>query len=278
MGRIFTSEQVLTDCLPNPEDFDTVAALLRQCLGALPDIPAALLCGSYMRGDHTIRSDFDVLVVYTYRERAKVLQALGSVVAQASEVCVPVQCISLDTRLALSSWHTISPMFLEHFGHMLPQGMIKGNPLQFIGPRGDMRDEVVQYLARKMKRFEDGEIMLPSLAEAERVRLIGKALSFPVYVARMMLQCQRGFGSDVLAQGDDKSKVIALYPALDIPGSVEVFFELIGLDRMYDEELPLLRERFSPVRYEQLLRRLEAAIPLSYRFARLNLEALVGGL
>lgn len=278
MGKVFTAEDVSCYYIPKLSSFDQVAERLKTELMAAPSVTAALMLGSFLRGEHNIRSDIDVLVLYSEAMRPETIVLLQKLQKEARALFVPLQFISLHTELAASPHHHVASTFLGHFQIAERQGgHIKGEPLKSMYPRTHFREDVRAYLAHKLRKFEVGEINFDLLSDERRMKLLGDALSFPVYVARMMIQCHEGLGGPMLAGGDSKTRVMQLYPSI-VEGSeaTSILLEVFTLDHVYTTEIT--RHQVYPHLtrhcYRKLIERLRPAIGLAWRFAWLNLKLL----
>ena len=69
MGRVFSWQEINSGQIPDLSSFDSVGNLLREELTACPAVLGALICGSFLRGDHNLRSDIDCVVLYEWRGR-----------------------------------------------------------------------------------------------------------------------------------------------------------------------------------------------------------------
>lgn len=272
MGRVFAWKEVRNKTVPSLCNFNEVVEFLRRDLEASSLVVSALMLGSFLRGDHSIRSDVDVLVLYPLEWRGEMMRLLRDLRVRAWRFHVPVEFVSLDTELATTTDHHIAPTFLEHLRMMSRDGgIIKRDPLPLIRSNRDgVLEDTRGYLIHKMRTFEKGESSSTSLSEESRFRMIEKALQFPVYVARKMLHC---FGIE-MPNGDSKAEVARLYPSLGIEGAGEIFSRVRELDRMYTN---VLIDQFAcPDRrkYLRAIEKLESAVPLASEFARKNVFAL----
>ncbi len=274
MGKVFTFEEIERWHVPMPGTIYDVARFIRKELAAAPEVVAALMLGSCMRGDYTSRSDIDVLVLYNQPNRQEVIALMQDLDRVAHKLYVPVQFIPQDAALAESGAHGLSATFFAHFNlAMAGGGLIKENPTQLIQCRSDVAADIKAYLIHKMEAFERGEIAFDSLSAEQTARLLGKALSFPVYAGRMMIQRAN---ISLLQGSDTKDRVAEIYPELGIRNTSGVFFALLELDQRYSEILVAQITRPDAEDYYLQLEQLKrAAIPLARELAFLNLCALL---
>ncbi len=272
MGKVFTWEEVIRDHVPCLDSFDEMGKLLRRELENSSVVVSALILGSFLRRDHSVRSDIDTLVVYPFERRTEAVEFLRGLKARAKQLYVPIEFISLDVELAMTPDHHIASTFLEHF-RMAAQdgGVIKQDPLSLIHANSDgFRQDTRGYLIHKMRTFEKGEVSFFVASEERRFQTIEKALQLPVYVARKMLRC---FDVEMLS-GDSKAEVARLYPSLGIDGASEILSEIREMDRAYTVSLLQQLTCPDPEEYGRVIENLKPAISLALEFARKNLFAL----
>lgn len=272
MGKVFTWEEVSRGHIPYLESFDEMGKLLKRELEASSVVVSALLIGSFLRRDHSVRSDIDTLVVYPLERRPEAMALLRGLKARAKQLYVPIEFISLDVELAMTPDHHIASTFLEHFRMAARDGgVVKQDPLSLIHSNRDgFREDTRAYLIHKMRTFEKGEVSLLTSSEERIFQTIEKALQLPVYVARKMLRC-----FDVeMSYGDSKAEVARLYPALGIEGTTDILAEIREMDRSYTASLTQQLTCPDPEEYGRVIESLKSAIPLALEFSRKNLFAL----
>ncbi len=272
MGKVFTWEEVSRGRVPYLDSFDEMGDLLRRELENSSVVVSALILGSFLRRDHSVRSDIDTLVMYPLERRTEAVALLRGLKARAKQLYVPIEFISLDVELAMTPDHHIASTFLEHF-RMAAQdgGVIKQDPLMLIHANADgFRQDTRGYLIHKMRTFEKGEVSLLTASEERVFQTIEKALQLHIYVARKMLRC-----FDVeMPQGDSKAEVARLYPTLGIEGATAILVEIREMDRSYTASLSQQLACPDREEYERVVESLKSAIPLALEFARKNLFAL----
>lgn len=278
MGKVFTPEEMFSWRIPELASFESIGARLEAELTAAPSVTAAFMLGSFLRGEHNVRSDIDVLVLYPEAKRPEAVLLLRRLQEEARALFIPVQFISLHAELAASPHHHVASTFLGHFqvAERLG-GHIKGEPLKFLHPQVHFREDVRAYLAHKLRAFEKAEIGFDGFSEERQAKLLGDALSFPVYVARMMIQCHEGPSGLLLADGDGRSQVMHLYPTVvENAEAVDALLEVVTLDDMYTREMVKHQQypHLTNGRYLKLFESLRPAVGLAWRFAWLNLGFL----
>lgn len=273
MGKVFTWHEIQTGSIPRREGFASVERMLREELVASPCVLAALIHGSFQRGDYGERSDIDVVLIYAYEGHDEIMALQQRLQVAAQTRFVPIRIIAIDSEMAGAGDHTFFPMYHAHLCEAAcAGGVVKYDPIAFIAPKMmTYHQEAHSYLTRKSNGFDRiGESLLV-VSEEQLVIALSKALSFATHAARKMLQC---LAPDLLGTSDGKAAVVTLYPRLGIPDTTNVFYELIGLDRMYSEILTEPKSRLDATRYAVLLEQLKKSIPLARQFARSNLRAL----
>ncbi len=273
MARVFTWDELRTDAIPRPEAFSYISNQLRRDLAAEPAVIGALLYGSTLRGDCDERSDIDALLIYRPGTQEIIVSLQQHLRSAAAGRFVPLRIIAVDSELALRGSHSFYPMYHAHLcGAACAGGIIKEDPLSYIAPkRMTYLEEVHGYLVRKCGSFDRALESLAVMSDAELAAVLGKALSFPVHAARKMLQC---LAPDFDLTDDSKAVVRAHYQRLNIAHSVDLFHELLGMERRYVEALAELRVIPNINRHVALMNQLKPALMLAHQFARLNLLAL----
>lgn len=206
MGRVFTWQEIENDEVPHREDFVTLKKELVRRLRGSRAILGAQLCGSVPRDDFSIRSDFDVVVVYRYRQIDQATALLQKLYGYAAELHIPLELIPIDDLLAGTPDHTFTPSFLEHLesSKMFEGSTIKQPPSEVIVPsQYTLLEDTRQYLQNKLRKFQKAYIRYPHTDEVSRARLLEKTLDFPVYIGRKIL---RTLGH-TFPSGDGKDEV-----------------------------------------------------------------------
>lgn len=273
MGKVFTKTEFEMGNIPRHEAFGAVGAIVRQEMLSSPAVTAGLIYGSFLRGDYSVRSDIDVVVLYPYEQHGAVVALQQHLQSVAQTRFIPIRIIAVDVDLVRHGDHMFFPMYHEHLRMAAASGgVVKDDPNNFIQPKAmTYRVEAQGYLTQKSNGFDRVTELFP-LATEERVAVaLSKALSFSVHTARKMLQC---LAPDWLGADDSKAAVTVLYPRLGIAGGGDLFFELLQFDHMYTKGLVEQMARSDVILYGALLERLKPALPLARQFARVNLLAL----
>lgn len=274
MGRVFTFDEIKTDTIPRLRDFPELVDVVRRELDESLVVQGAILHGSVFRGDHSIRSDVDVLMLYEPGREGEIVDLQQELQSEAKSLAIPLRLIAVDVDMARAGDHDLSPMYLEHLARAASRGKcIKENPLDFVQPLPiSYRQDLHQYLTGKRDAFNHALELLRVMSEEKRADALGKALSFPVYVARKMLQYANPTALE--NGGDGKARVLSLYSSLRIERGSEILAEMQKMNVMYDVALRHQRDTLNRRSYEMTLRLLECMLYLAFEFAKINLVAL----
>lgn len=273
MERVFTFPQIQAGCIPRLRDFVSLVDVIRRELDESSIVQGAIIHGSVFRGDHSIRSDVDVLMLSESRRDGEVADLQQLLQDEASSLAIPLRLIAVDAELAKAGDHRLPPMYLEHLARAASHGFIKENPLDFVQPLPiTYHRDLHQYLTRKRDAFSHALGCLRVMSEEKRADALGKALSFPVIVARKMLQ----YANPTVFNdgGDGKALVLTLYPSLRIDHSSQILAQMQQLNVTYDVALSHQRDTLDRRSYEMSLLLLECALYLAFEFAKINLVAL----
>jgi hypothetical protein len=271
MGRIFSWPEVEARQIPELASFEMVGNVFRSLLVTCPEVVAALFCGSFIRGDHNIRSDIDCVILYEAKGRAEAVALLRELLVFARGLFVPVEMIPLSVELAATPHHHLAPTFLEHLSlSAMNGGVIKANPVPLICPRQttfveDTRD----YLIHKMRKLEKGMVTIPVVSTERLFLFLQKVLDLPIYVARKLLRCH-----GIPLETDSKQEVLRLYPTLGITPAIAILEEVTRMDRVYSATLESQSRRPDEQRYREVIENLLTIIPNVLDFAQYNLLAL----
>ncbi len=239
-------------------------------------VTGVLLLGSVIGGTSNVRSDIDMLVLYSDAREKSVLSLVGKIVEFANLLCVPVEPILISQELAQKGIHTITHSFFDHLAKAAKsEGLIKGDPVQCISMQCavDLKTCVRQYLQSKIRYFVRQITLSVQSSNQEVCRFCGKVLDFPLHICRMML---RVWGEDV-PLGDRKSIVTAYSRSECVtPVMRDILQDLLGLNCHYDQELTHQLKKPSRQKYEAIISQIssEGAL-LALRFAKLNAQLLL---
>lgn len=269
--KVFTWLEIAGRRIPLPHSFVAIGEMLREELESASCVLGAQIIGSMSYGQHSVTSDIDVVVVYSYGRRVDAIELVRQFNTAAHSLNVPLQIITIDDVLAVTAHHHIRADFAEHFALCLAGGpSIKIPPSALVHwDPNSVPFDTINYLVVKLKYFEEGEESIHVLSDESRTRLLGKALSFPVHAVRKLLQC---FG-ETFSNGDSRGEVIRLCREREFPDSV-VFEKLLVLADEYRMLLITQVDHPDEAIYRTGLRQLEVSVPLAYEYARTLLFSL----
>ncbi|MBM3255956.1 MAG: hypothetical protein FJZ04_00590 [Candidatus Moranbacteria bacterium] len=272
MGRVFAWEEITDHYVPQLESFDILCCLLETKLSNSPAIKGALVCGSYVRGDYNIRSDIDCVAVYDWQKRADAMKVFQRLEIESSKKNIPLEMIPLDDKLAATPNHHFNSTFIDHLRLSVERGgIIKRNPVELIHPNPlSYWEDTRLYLIHKIRKLEKGSAAFPVLRFERPYVFLQKALEFPIYAARKMIQCaDRKFKS-----GDSKKEVLDIYASLNIKAASSLLQEIVALDEHYSQCVERQLIQKDRELYFEVLREIVAVIPKVLNFARSNLDHL----
>lgn len=269
MGKVFSWSGVVTGQVPRVESFQLVADVIKKKLQEMPKVIGAAICGSVLNGGMTVRSDIDVVIVYSAAEQLEVIRQLQKITAFAEKLHVPIEPILVGDRLAKTPGHGICRSFWEHLSHSKKfGGIIKADPQELLYAHDDgIKGETLQYISHKRSSLEKRWTRV-QIEGIERYRFFEKALSAPIYVARKALRC---YDQSLLEKGDSKTEVLATYCDY-FKGYMgcSVLKTLTSLDVAYTRMLSEQLQVRNQLRYLQMLADIEVCIPMILSFLEMN--------
>ena len=270
MGFLYSIDRIRSGRIPCREDFDRMRAVVMEAMQQHPDVVAASVYGSVLRGDHSPRSDLD-LVVVCRNDSVNYIQALVDKLsddASARHIFLSVHLHSVSD--ARAGRHAFGPSCRVTMWQIAQEGHAKGRPYQWLlTPNADMRLEMEQKLlwkATQLKRQANvflsrvGIDTSPERVEAwlERsFRQGDRPFHFYMGFARWMLwwkHCQ--------LKDDSKTGVVTKFLAEpEFSELHEDFKALLLLDRDYDVLLNHVRShRISSQQYYTLVVKMVADV------------------
>lgn len=273
MGKVFSWDELVKGQTPKLESFGLVRNKIALELEKCPAIVGAVTCGSVLRGDHSIRSDFDCLVVYDGKSLSQLVELLQGLNNFSKQLYVPVEFIPLDIRLARC------PPIEYSFGLHLEWaarngGCIKKNPIPMLTlDESDLEHEIRYYVRLKLSKLTKRWIKYPDSTPDERFRFLQKVLEAPVYIARKIIRWRR-----IDISFDDSKRAIKRIFSEHFSESefLRLFNEVVGGDTVYTEKL--LQQFGNPdeAQYAEALAKIERVVPNVLEFLRLS-TILVNG-
>lgn len=265
MGKIFLWSEIQNRQVPTANNFRRVIELLKRELSHAQAITTAVLCGSVVRGDHTLRSDIDCLVLYNADQMRIAFAIMHWLTEMASRQNVPLTFIPCSTDIAATRMHHFGPSFFEHVERSAHTGgTIKGWPPALYQERGVIWAELESYFRVKLYSLEEQWAEYPSKSHEQRVRTLKKMFEAPMHVARKTLARV----SDL--KGDSKNQIHQQYrEQMPIEIAARLGY-LIDLDREYTEHVGRQLEEPNEIAYSDMLGYLEENIPKVISFVKEN--------
>lgn len=243
MGQVFTWEDVLRKRIPTLNAFDDVLAGLREVLQEIESISGAIICGSVLRREHTVRSDIDCFVLYDHERELEAMVYMRAALMSAFDMHVPLSFITCDTLIGSTRMHHVGTSFMRHLQRSVEAGgLLKGNPLEHIVPSIPVRDELESYLRMKMYNLQEAWTQADTFSPEREAAYLKKLTEAPVHVARKVLAILEPL------EGDSKSYIKARYREL-LPK--ELADQLESLIQMDEDYTHLLSEAYE-YSWEQL--------------------------
>ena len=233
MGQVFTWDSIRRNEVPDAGSFEHVLSDLREELPGEESIVGAVVCGSVLRGEHTLRSDIDCFILYDHRRERDAFAYMRQAIAVALDRCVPFSFIFCDTLLARTRMHHIGDSFLRHLQRSSEMdGLLKGNPLEHVAPSVREQEELESYLRVKMYNLQEAYAQSATFSDERRATYLKKLYEAPVHVARKVLAILEPL------QSDSKSFVRSRYREL-LPHNMVLQLEaLITADEEYTALFP----------------------------------------
>lgn len=248
MGQVLSWESVSCGHVPKLEDFPWVIKEVREVIARDISIIGALVCGSVTRGDHNLRSDIDLFVLYDHTRQHEAFRIMQASSFLAASRCVPLTCIPCDDLIAQTRMHHVGGSFLRHLERSIEAGgLLKGDPLGSLARSVSEKDELESYLRMKMYNLQEAWGLMQTFSEERLISYLKKLLEAPIHVARKVLAHQG------LLSGDSKSYIRAQYREVMDWILIEQLEELIKMDARYTEELVAQLDIPDEERYRQML-------------------------
>ncbi|HUY62339.1 MAG TPA: nucleotidyltransferase domain-containing protein [Candidatus Paceibacterota bacterium] len=248
MGQVFKWEDVARKNVPQPEAFKAVMEDVRHRLAYEPSIVGAIMCGSVVRGDYTVRSDLDCVVLYEEVLQDDAFELMQSAAVDAASLHVPLVFIPCDTMLAQTRMHHLGGSFLRHLRQSVASGgLIKGNPLSAIAESIPEQEDLEAYLRVKMYSLQEAWGSARTFSEDRLVSYLKKVLEAPFHVARKVLaHCG-------LLDEDSKRYIRERYRERMPSALANRLEDLAEFDAVYTKELERQLDSLNERRYRKLL-------------------------
>lgn len=269
MGQVFTWDAVRLGQIPKKESFRVVENLTRVMLSVEPAVVSALLFGSVIRGDSSIRSDVDCVVVYKTDQEHAAMKVMNTIDRMAHALHVPVNFTPCDTVLAGTRLHHLGVSFVRHLQASIDAGgLIKGEFLGLLAPTISPEQEIESYIKMKMYSMQESLAGAPSFSDERMALFLKKGLEATTHVARKMLIYES------VLQGDSKREIQKRYKEVMPKELADMLDFLLELDLYYSMELDVQVRHPNLDNYKRVLSQLFDAMPLVLTFLRANIIRL----
>ena len=256
MGKIYSWERIENDGVPNVENFSVAKRMILSDLsGLIPnEIYGAKVYGSVAKNSPSIRSDFDILVVFNNNLGVKKLNYFVQEIDK--ETKVQVEPLILSVQQASEGFHTIDSSFYTHFEGIPNEGNLIGNyPLNKIKPlQGNTIDVCMDYIRQKIRRLNQGHF---DTSGVELLSVLQRVLESPVALGRKVLYVLQNLGKFEMDDKDDcKKSVIRNFNKIMVDSNIDAtdFNEIVSKDKEYTEFLgETLGQKHNRSEYEQFL-------------------------
>ena len=246
MGRIFSWEEIEQGKVPRLESFKEVTQKLRKELASNKKVVVALLCGSALRGDYSIRSDIDCFVIYS---DGVVFSDLRKLVAYAKRLSVPLEMIPVNIRMVGIDFYLLKETsFLHHLEWAAKQGgIVKGETFSILKimetDRKEMLKSTVTTISTKLHR---ALCELSRFEGEKRIFNLGKILEAPIQMVREIVWARK---IPIPSQG--KEEVLKAYWTIADEKSRHLLDEVVRVDKEYSATLEKVSRQPDPAPYKE---------------------------
>jgi len=246
-------------------------ALTVRTLASCGEVIGAVICGSVLRNDFDLRSDFDCLVVYRPEDHEKISLLLQRIVITAREKYIPLKLIPIDSQIARTPLSHIGPLFIDHLQWAAENGgAIKKNPLKlFASGHKTLSEDIEGYFRDKLRRIGEGLVELPAMNDLEMYLFLQKTLEAPLRIARAYLEW-RG----IAIPSGLKREIAEQYVKNANNQRVEQFKKLVAADQEYSADLARQVKKPDQASYERTIEKIKKITWQTFDFIRLNALSL----
>lgn len=266
MGQVFTWDTVRHGRVPLLVSFTEVVAALRQEIIEVPSILSALVCGSVIRGDHTVRSDIDCLVVYDHGREDEAFRYMQKATSYAAAKHVPLGFIPCDLLLAGTRMHHVGTSFRQHLEKSVEVGgLLKGDPLAHFANSSPVQEELESYMRVKMYSLQEAWSQVDTFSDERAAAYLRKLLEAPLHIARKTLAYREQLAAD------SKVYILQRYAETMPPEMANQLELLTTIDKWYTQELLAAVNAPEEGSYRTILQFLRAMSGEVLKFIRSNL-------
>lgn len=271
MGKVYSLEQIHdgANSIPTTEDFETaIDNFTRASTRAIENdtIAGAVIYGSVATGRHTIRSDFDCMIV-PYDHSDMSLAVVNSIVrATRGESPIDVSTIKHHRRRLESGTHEIDEYFAQHLTG--PSRIVLGeDPAGYMKPADyGTYKELFRYIQHKKRSVTLGD----GSSNAETYKAMQRALELPLAIGRkalIVLQEESGFPTVQFDSANKTQTAQLVINMFDSFGLGDVPYQLVSMDKAYTKLLTqTLLGKVSDAQYEEFLQEIQGYVPATSRW------------
>lgn len=261
MGFLFPWVQIRKGRIPTREDLDCMRAIVMEAMQVLPDIVAASVYGSVLRGDHSSRSDLDVVIVCR-NNRLLEVQALVDILSDQAVTRNIVMSVHLHrVSDARAGRHSFGPSYRSTMWQLVREGHAKGYPHEwFRSPHVTIREEMEFRLQSKTELMkQQAARFFTTVGDNPTLKNVRLWLNQSYQNGERPFHFYMGFARWMLwwkhqkLLNDGKESVIHAFLSEKSFGSLHTDFKtLLALDVAYDFLLDDVREgRMSSKQYHE---------------------------
>lgn len=266
MGQVFTVNDICCGRIPRLGDFPLVIQEVREAVMMEDSIVGALVCGSIIRGDHTIRSDIDLFVLYDEKRQHDAFRFMQMAALTAARRHIPLTCIPCDTLLAKTGMHHCGSSFLCHLQRSVAAGgLLKGDPLKEFADSLPEKEDLKSYLRVKMYTLQESWGVSLTFSGERLAVYLKKLLEAPMHIARKTLAYQGVLGDD------SKTYIRSRYRQVMPRTMSDRLEQLIALDTQYTNELITQSNHPDKRTYQRILKSILLESGEVLEFVRANL-------
>ena len=245
LGRIFSWEEIEQGKIPKLESFTEIANIIRKDLLPNEKVEAALLCGSVLREDFSLRSDVDCIVIYN---DIAVISDLRRLITIAKTEFVPVEMIPIDVRMVEAGIHTLSGSFLQHLQRAAKEGgTIKGDLLSILKiAENDPREKLKETFGIVSQKLNRALCELSRFEKEKRIFNLGKILEAPVEIVRSIVWAKR-----LSIVNESKGEVLRAYWTIADKRSKNLLEKVLEVGEEYSAVLEKVLQLSDPVPYKE---------------------------
>jgi predicted nucleotidyltransferase len=290
--RIFSENDYVEKKIPRKEDFKpTLVEFESVCIDPFlgNKVLGSFTYGSINRGDVSVASDIDELIIISDEDHRKVIQKAAQKAYDERHIEIQTRVIHVDH--AVSGMHSVDDSFREHLGMSVQRYGFKGeNPLKLLSKREipferSLRESMARYLMRM------GNMVSQVMgSEEERIRSLKSILEKPFHAMRVAIQFEYGtVAPDGIEDLEDtKDELVRIYEDMDIDGEVrdKCIWDINQIRGTAGRYVDLLEVRVdegdrwskseSIGRYQQMLKEIEDCYSIAYHFIDQNARLMIG--